>query len=193
MRQVIISGGVTRVLPDPSDSAAFIPVSFRDGSGGWGLLIEAGCAMKFHGQENSFTFELDAVESMSYAVIRGKDCGNTGCRISRKSVRSCSPAAAGPIQAPWAHLSGPAISRRAGRHDAVGGGDPRAPDPSGRYGNGPASPLLQRSSVPRFSVTFHPCPGLELYLFFIAVSCKKTEKLLCFRLISDRIEPENRR
>ena len=53
-----------------------IPIPFLLSSEGWGLLVEAGCAMKFHGQEHGFTFELDAVESVSYVVIRGKDCAD---------------------------------------------------------------------------------------------------------------------
>ena len=51
-----------------------IPIPFLLCSDGWGLLIEAGCAMKFHGEKNAFTFELDAVEAVSYRVIRGRDC-----------------------------------------------------------------------------------------------------------------------
>ena len=53
-----------------------IPIPFLLSSDGWGLLIEAGCAMKYHGEENSFTFELDAVDAFSYLVIRGKNCAD---------------------------------------------------------------------------------------------------------------------
>ena len=53
-----------------------IPIPFLLCSDGWGLLLEAGCAMKYHGGENTFRFELDAVESVSYLVIRGKDCAD---------------------------------------------------------------------------------------------------------------------
>ena len=53
-----------------------IPIPFLLSSDGWGLLIEAGCAMKFHSEKGGFAFELDAVESVSYVVIRGKDCAD---------------------------------------------------------------------------------------------------------------------
>lgn len=43
-------------------------------SGGWGLLIENGCAMRFRGEGNVFTFQLDAAEEISYAVIRAENC-----------------------------------------------------------------------------------------------------------------------
>ena len=51
-----------------------IPVPFLLSGDGWGLLIDAGCAMKYRGGKNTFTFELDAVETVSFRVIRGKDC-----------------------------------------------------------------------------------------------------------------------
>ena len=38
-----------------------IPIPFLLSSDGWGLLLEAGCAMKYRGENNGFTFELDAV------------------------------------------------------------------------------------------------------------------------------------
>ena len=53
-----------------------IPIPFLLSSDGWGLLIEAGCAMKYHGEGNAFSFELDAVEAVSYVVIHGKDCAD---------------------------------------------------------------------------------------------------------------------
>jgi alpha-D-xyloside xylohydrolase len=43
-------------------------------SGGWGLLIENGCAMRFRGEGYVFTFQLDAAEEISYAVIRAENC-----------------------------------------------------------------------------------------------------------------------
>ena len=51
-----------------------IPIPFLLCSDGWGLLIEAGCAMKFRGEPSAFTFKLDAAETVSYLVIRGRDC-----------------------------------------------------------------------------------------------------------------------
>ena len=51
-----------------------IPIPFLLCSEGWGLLFGADCAMKYHGEKNLFRFDLDAVESVSYWVIRGKDC-----------------------------------------------------------------------------------------------------------------------
>ena len=51
-----------------------IPIPFLLSSDGWGLLIENGCAMKYRGEGNAFIFELDAVRTVSYLVIRGKDC-----------------------------------------------------------------------------------------------------------------------
>ena len=53
-----------------------IPIPFLLSSDGWGLLIEAGYAMKYHGEGNAFSFELDAVEAVSYVVIHGKDCAD---------------------------------------------------------------------------------------------------------------------
>lgn len=51
-----------------------IAIPFLLSSAGWGLLIEAGCAMRYRGRPGGFVFELDAVESLSYVVIRGGDC-----------------------------------------------------------------------------------------------------------------------
>ena len=59
-----------------------IPVPFLLSSDGWGLLIEAGCAMKFRGEGSSFAFDLDAVGSFSYLVIRGKDCADVLRKLS---------------------------------------------------------------------------------------------------------------
>lgn len=53
-----------------------IPIPFLLSSSGWGLLIEADCAMKFRGEGRSFAFELDAVREISYLVIRGEDCAD---------------------------------------------------------------------------------------------------------------------
>ena len=50
-----------------------IAMPFLLSSEGWGLWIEAGCAMRFRGQEDGFSFELDAVEEPSYIVIRGEN------------------------------------------------------------------------------------------------------------------------
>ena len=51
-----------------------ISIPFLLSSAGWGLLIEAGCAMRFRGEGGAFTFELDAVGDFSYVVLRGGDC-----------------------------------------------------------------------------------------------------------------------
>ena len=59
-----------------------IPIPFLLSSDGWGLLIEAGCAMKYHGEDSSFAFELDASETVSYLVIRGKDCADVLRKLS---------------------------------------------------------------------------------------------------------------
>ncbi len=59
-----------------------IPIPFLLSSDGWGLLIEAGCAMKFRGEGSSFTFELDAVGQFSCLVIRGKDCAGVLRKLS---------------------------------------------------------------------------------------------------------------
>ena len=53
-----------------------IPIPFLLCSDGWGLLLEAECAMKYHGESGLFRFDLDAVESLSYLVIRGKNCAD---------------------------------------------------------------------------------------------------------------------
>ena len=50
-----------------------IAIPFLLSSAGWGLLIEAGCAMRYEGKGDGFVFTLDAAESVSYVVIRGKN------------------------------------------------------------------------------------------------------------------------
>ncbi|MBQ6326577.1 MAG: glycoside hydrolase [Clostridia bacterium] len=51
-----------------------ISIPFLLSSTGWGLLIEADCAMRFRGKGGSFAFEMNAVKSFSYVVFRGRDC-----------------------------------------------------------------------------------------------------------------------
>ena len=51
-----------------------IAVPFLLSSAGWGLLIEAGCAMRFEGKGDGFVFTLDAVQEVSYVLIRAKNC-----------------------------------------------------------------------------------------------------------------------
>ena len=51
-----------------------ISIPFLLSSAGWGLLIEAGCAMRYRGEGGAFAFELDAVGDFSYVVFRGGDC-----------------------------------------------------------------------------------------------------------------------
>ena len=59
-----------------------IPIPFLLGSSGWGLLLEAGCAMKFRGEGRSFCFELDAADEVSYLVLRGSDCADVLRKLS---------------------------------------------------------------------------------------------------------------
>lgn len=51
-----------------------IAIPFLLCSAGWGLLIEAGCAMRFSGEKGGFSFTLDAAGEICYTVIRGADC-----------------------------------------------------------------------------------------------------------------------
>lgn len=51
-----------------------ISIPFLLSSRGWGLLIEAGCAMRYRGGRGGFAFGLDAVEAVSYVVFRGENC-----------------------------------------------------------------------------------------------------------------------
>ena len=59
-----------------------IAIPFLLSSAGWGLLIEAGCAMRYRGRPGGFTFELDAVDELSYVVIRGRDCAEVLKKLS---------------------------------------------------------------------------------------------------------------
>lgn len=59
-----------------------IAVPFLLSSGGWGLLVESGCAMRFSGEGNGFTLWLDAVEKVSYTVIRGENCAEVLKKLS---------------------------------------------------------------------------------------------------------------
>ena len=59
-----------------------IPIPFLLSSDGWGLLIEAGCAMKYQGEGSAFTLELDAVSTVSYLVIRGSGCADVLRKLS---------------------------------------------------------------------------------------------------------------
>ena len=51
-----------------------IAIPFLLSSAGWGLLIEAGCAMRYAGEDGGFSFELDAAAELSYVVFRGENC-----------------------------------------------------------------------------------------------------------------------
>ena len=53
-----------------------IPIPFLLSSDGWGLLIEASCAMKYRGEASSFVFDLDAAETVSFLVFRGTDAAD---------------------------------------------------------------------------------------------------------------------
>ena len=59
-----------------------IAVPFLLSSAGWGLLIEAGCAMRYRGEGNGFVFLLDAVSEVSYVVIRGENCAEVLEKLS---------------------------------------------------------------------------------------------------------------
>ena len=59
-----------------------IAVPFLLSGAGWGMLIEAGCAMRFKGTGGGFTFFLDAADNISYVVIRGKDCAEVLKKLS---------------------------------------------------------------------------------------------------------------
>ena len=51
-----------------------IAYPFLLSSAGYGVLIEAECAMRFAGGEDSFTFVLEAADGFSFVVFRGADC-----------------------------------------------------------------------------------------------------------------------
>ena len=51
-----------------------IAVPFLLSSAGWGLLAEAGCAIRYEGRGNGFCLDLDAVNEVSYVVIRAENC-----------------------------------------------------------------------------------------------------------------------
>ena len=59
-----------------------IAIPFLLSGAGWGLLIEAGCAMRYRGRPGGFTFELDAVRELSYVVIRGEGCAEVLRKLS---------------------------------------------------------------------------------------------------------------
>ena len=59
-----------------------ISVPFLLSSAGWGLLIEADCAMVYEGTGGGFTFTLDAARTVSFAVIRGSGCAEVLRRLS---------------------------------------------------------------------------------------------------------------
>ncbi len=59
-----------------------IAIPFLLSSAGWGLLIEAGCAMRYRGTGDGFTFCLDAADEISYVVIRGRDCAEVLKKLS---------------------------------------------------------------------------------------------------------------
>ena len=59
-----------------------IAIPFLLSDAGWGLLVEAGCAMRFRGDGDGFSFELDAAEEVSYVVIRGGDCAGVLMKLA---------------------------------------------------------------------------------------------------------------
>ena len=64
-----------------------IAVPFLLSSAGWGLLIEAGCAMRYRGEGDGFVFFLDAAEEFSYTVIRAGDCAEVLKKLSSLTGR----------------------------------------------------------------------------------------------------------
>ena len=52
-----------------------ISVPFLLSSAGWGICLESGCAMRYRGEGNGFSFLLDAADTVSYLVFTGPDCG----------------------------------------------------------------------------------------------------------------------
>ncbi len=59
-----------------------ISIPFLLSGAGWGLLIEAGCAMRYAGEGSGFTFRLDAVEEVRYVVIRAENCAGVLKKLS---------------------------------------------------------------------------------------------------------------
>ena len=59
-----------------------ISIPFLLGSDGWGLLVEAGCAMTYEGHGGGFTFTLDAARTVSFVVIRGRGCAEVLQRLA---------------------------------------------------------------------------------------------------------------
>ena len=64
-----------------------IAVPFLLSSAGWGLLIEAGCAMRYRGEGDGFVFALDAAEKFSYTVIRAENCAEVLKKLSSLTGR----------------------------------------------------------------------------------------------------------
>ena len=64
-----------------------IAVPFLLSSAGWGLLIEAGCAMRYRGEGDGFFFFLDAAEEFSYTVIRAGNCAEVLKKLSSLTGR----------------------------------------------------------------------------------------------------------
>ena len=64
-----------------------ISIPFLLSSSGWGLLIEAGCAMSFRGEGSGFTFTLDAARTVSFVVIRGRNCAEVLCLLTALTGR----------------------------------------------------------------------------------------------------------
>ena len=64
-----------------------IAVPFLLSSAGWGLLIEAGCAMRYRGEGDGFVFSLDAAEEFSYTVIRAENCAEVLKKLSSLTGR----------------------------------------------------------------------------------------------------------
>ena len=60
-----------------------IAIPFLLSDAGWGLLIEAGCAMRYRGEGCGFRFELDAVDEIRYVVIRGENCAEVLKKLAR--------------------------------------------------------------------------------------------------------------
>jgi len=65
-----------------------IAIPFLLSSAGYGVLIEAECAMRFASEGNAFTFTLEAVDDFAVVVIRGDDTAQVLRRLAQITGRT---------------------------------------------------------------------------------------------------------
>lgn len=65
-----------------------IAIPFLLSSAGYGVLIEAECAMRFDGEPGGFTFTLEAVDDFSLVVLRGTDAAEVLRRLAETTGRT---------------------------------------------------------------------------------------------------------